>query len=94
MPAPVDFQLYARPPRIDADGGIALVRRLVRAGYKGSSPATAAALVSVRGAAGALQEELKKRARTARTSLRPLERTIPLIQATKHLSSSIAPPVP
>jgi len=40
MPAPVDFQLYARPPRIDADGGIALVRRLVRAGYKGSSPAT------------------------------------------------------
>ena len=73
MPAPLDFQLYARPPRIDADGGIALVRRLVRAGYKGSSPATAAALVSVRGAAGALQEELKKRARTARTSLRPLD---------------------
>lgn len=73
MPTPIDFQLYARPPRIDADRGIALVRRLVRAGYKGSNPATAAALVTVRDAAGALQEELKKRARTARTSLRPLD---------------------
>lgn len=69
----LDFQPYARPPRIDALGGIALVRRLVRVGYAGSNKATAQAFAKARTAATAVQDELKKRGRTARGSLRPLD---------------------
>ena len=73
MANPIDFQPYARPPRIDALGGVALVHRLLRAGYAGSNKATARAFANMRAIAVTVQDELKKRGRTASTPLRPLD---------------------
>ena len=73
MGIPFDFQPYVRPPRIDALGGIALAHRLIRTGYPGSNKTTARALAKVRSTAVDVQEEVKKRGRTARANLRPLD---------------------
>jgi hypothetical protein len=73
MAATIDFQPYARSPRIDALGGVALAKRLLRVGYAGSTPGTVRALAKVRAASAQVEAALKTRARTTRTGLRPLD---------------------
>lgn len=73
MVTPIDFQPYARPPRIDALGGVALVHRMLRAGYAGKNPATISAFANMRARAVTVQDELKKRGRTASAPLRPFD---------------------
>lgn len=73
MTTPIDFQPYVRPPRIDAPGGIALAHRIIRTGYPGENRATIRALAKVRSTGVAVQEEMKKRGRTARANLKPLD---------------------
>jgi len=73
MTKTLDFQPYARSPRIDALGGTALAIRLLRAATKKPSKPVAATLRKIHQETVALREESKARARTKPEVLRPLD---------------------
>jgi hypothetical protein len=69
----IDFGAYSRPPRIDAVGGLALARRLIRACPTSRFPVARRRIGKVREEAVALQAELKARARVRPSGLRALD---------------------
>jgi hypothetical protein len=67
----IDLSQYARIPRLDTRGGLALVRKFLRSAPAERFPSARKKLVKVRAAALELQAESKLRARTKPSNLRP-----------------------
>ena len=69
----IDFLPYSRPPRLDATGGLAVARRLIKACPTAGFPSARKKVPAVREAALALQTEAKLRARTRPANMKPID---------------------